>query len=58
MYSNHTNISYGIQIKIGKQKYVFMCDFGILSQGHALTITGNWTDLSKKTVNNFHNCVQ
>jgi hypothetical protein len=42
----------GRKINIEKQEYVFMCDFGILSQGHALTISGNLTDLSK------FNCVQ
>ena len=28
-------------VNIGKHKYVFMCDFCILSQGHALTNSGN-----------------
>ena len=30
----------------GKQKHLFMCNFGILSQGNTLTISGNLTDFN------------
>ena len=41
-----STLFYGKQINIGKHKYMLMCEFGILSQGHALTISRNLTDLS------------
>jgi hypothetical protein len=41
-----STLFYGIQIHIDKHKYILMCEFGILSQGHALTISHTLTDLS------------
>ena len=49
---------YTRKINIGKHKYVFMCDFDILSQGHALTNYDNLADFSLKIENNPHKWVQ
>jgi hypothetical protein len=38
-----STLFYERKIDIGKHRYVFMCDFGILSQGLALTNSGNLT---------------
>jgi hypothetical protein len=47
-YNYHIYIVVWKTTNIRKNKYVFMCEFGILSQGHALTISGNLTYLSLK----------
>ena len=39
---------------IGKHKYVFMSDFDILSQGHALANFDNLADFCVKIENNHH----
>ena len=42
------------KIKIGRQKNVFMCDFDILSQGHALRDFDNLADFSLEIEGNPH----
>ena len=64
--TNHTwiyPIIVSIQLYVRKKctsynKYAIICDFCILSQGHALTISGHLSDSSEKTVQTFHRCEQ
>jgi hypothetical protein len=41
-----------------KDKYALMCDFGILSRGHALTKSGILSDESKNRCKNLHKYVK
>ena len=59
IYSNIVSIKLYIRNKCtSNYKYAFKGDFGILSQGHALNISGYLTDSGSTNVQISHKCKQ